>query len=79
MSTLLFILINGFLFSVSSSSVTTNSNCNQSPVIQENCLEKKPIPFVQPAIPENKDTLPDNKHPGIKQIISPACMNTSDC
>ncbi len=81
MNTLLFVLINGFLFSISSSSVTTNTTSNQSPVIQEDCSDKQPIPFVQPEFqqPQNNSTH-DMDHQDSKQPLPlKVCPNGNAC
>lgn len=81
MNTLLFILINGFLFSISSSSVTTNTTSNQSPVIQEDCSDKQPIPFVQPEFPQPQNNSSQGvEHEGIKQpLLLKGCLDSNAC
>ncbi|MDZ4845522.1 MAG: hypothetical protein SH857_08235 [Chitinophagales bacterium] len=78
MNMLLFVLINGFLFSISSSSVTTNTTSNQSPVIQEDCSDKKPLPFVQPAFPQPQNNSTGMEHQGVKPTPK-ECPNANAC
>lgn len=78
MNALLFILINGFLFSVSSSSVTTNTSTNQLPVVQEDCRDEKPVPFVQPQ--KQQQSMPaDTGHQGVKQTSPKQCADENAC
>ena len=81
MNTILFVLINGFLFSISSSSVTTNTNSNQSPVVQEDCSDKQPIPFVQPEFPQPQNNSTQGmKNEGTKQPpLIKGCADANAC
>jgi len=79
MTTLSFILINGFLFSISSSSVTTNNCANLSPVVQETCVEQKPVPLVQPAQPQQEQKPAIETKPIKEKQQGPECFNPGSC
>lgn len=79
MNALLYILINGFLFSISSSTVTTNTTTNQSPVVQEDCSDKTPIPSVQPEFPQPQNNTTGMEHRDTGQPAPKNCGDSNAC